>query len=241
MELTNNPVIEAEKPPIKIKDNSKRAKHLIYVFWAFIAVVFIATLSGYLELELLKHIQNGGLVNEDEANASDNRQMFIGLLQTAIYITTIVFFLNWFRRAYANLHRMKIKHLKHSDSWAVWSFFVPIIVFFRPVQIMNEIVSETQHQIRKMDRSYIKKEIGLWIGLWWTLFILSNFIGKYVLRTAFKTDTLEEMITGSEAVLFSDIMQIPEALLVILIVSRVTKIETKLAKEIKQNGGEVII
>lgn len=240
MELTTPATIEAEIPPIKIKDNSKRAQQLIYVFWAFIGLVFIATLSGYLEVELLKHIQDGGFVSEDEASTNDNRQMVIGILQTALYITTIVFFLNWFRRAYANLHRIKIKYLKHSESWAIWSFFVPIIAFFRPVQIMNEIVEETQHKIRKLDRSYIKKEIGLIIGLWWTLFIISNFIGKYIMRTTFKTDTLEEMITGSEAVLISDLLQIPEALLVILIVSRVTKMETKLAKEIEKDGGKIL-
>ncbi len=119
---------------------------------------------------------------------------------------------------------------------AVWSWFIPIIVLFRPVQIMNEIWTETQEKIKKYDSNYILKSGGLIIGLWWTLFIISNFIGRYVLKTAFKKDeTIEQLIEGSQAILISDIMQIPEALLVILIVFQLSKMELKLAEEVRKN------
>ena len=36
-------------------------------------------------------------------------QGIIGLLQTGLYIASIVTFLNWFRRAFGNLHRIGIK------------------------------------------------------------------------------------------------------------------------------------
>ena len=123
---------------------------------------------------------------------------------------------------------------------AVWTWFIPIISFFRPVQIMSEIWTETQEKIKKLDASYIKKNGGLIIGLWWTLFILSNFIGRYVLKTAFKQDTIEQLIEGTQAILLSDAMQIPEALLVILIVVKLSKMEAKLAKEVKSSGGNIV-
>ena len=76
--------------------------------------------------------------------------------------------------------------------------------------------------------------------MWWTLFIISNFIGNYVLRPAFKQDTIEQMIEGSRAVLISDIMQMPEALLVVLIVYKLSKMETILTQKVKESGGVVV-
>lgn len=225
---------------LEIWDNSKRAKIVMIIFWILTGLTVIGIVSGYFELEILKNAQQGEFISDEEANASDIRQMIIGLLQTGLYIASIVVFLNWFRRAYGNLHRIGITYLKHKESMAVWSWFIPIIFLFRPVQIMNEIWTETQEKIKKYDSNYNLKSRGLIIGLWWTLFIISNFIGRYVLKTAFKDETIEQLIEGSQAILVSDIMQIPEALLVLLIVFQLSKMELKLAEEVKKSGGNIV-
>ncbi|MCQ0113045.1 DUF4328 domain-containing protein [Zhouia amylolytica] len=225
---------------IEIWDNTKRAKNLMIIFWILTGLTFIAIISGYFELQLLENVKLGIFPDESEVYANDLRQGIIGIIQTGIYITSIILFLNWFRRAYGNLHRLGISYLKHKESMAVWAWFIPIIVLFRPVQIMNEIWNETQEKIKKFDSTYIIKNGGLIIGLWWALFIISNIIGRYVLRTVFKAETVEQLIEGSQALLLSDFMQIPEALLVILIVFQLSKMETKLAKEVQQAGGNII-
>ncbi len=225
---------------LEIWDNSKRAKTVMIIFWILTGLTVIGIVSGYFELEILKNAQQGEFISDKEANANDIRQMIIGLLQTGVYIASIVVFLNWFRRAYGNLHRIGITYLKHKESMAVWSWFIPIIVLFRPVQIMNEIWTETQEKIKKYDSNYNIKSGGLIIGLWWTLFIISNFIGRYVLKTAFKGETIEQLIEGSQAILISDIIQVPEALLVILIVFQLSKMELKLTEEVKKYGGKIV-
>jgi hypothetical protein len=95
-------------------------------------------------------------------------------------------------------------------------------------------------KINKLDSDYHYKSGRLIIGFWWTLFIISNFIGRYVLKTAFKDETIEQLIEGSQAILISDIMQIPEGLLVILIVFQISKMESKLAEEVKKSGGNIV-
>lgn len=234
--------IKKEEPTeiLEIWDNSKRAKTVMIIFWLLTGLTVIGIVSGYFELEILKNAQRGEFISDEEANASDTRQMIIGILQTGLYIASIVVFVNWFRRAYGNLNRIGITYLKHKESMAVWSWFIPIIFLFRPVQIMNEIWTETQERIKKYDSNYILKSGGLIIGLWWALFIISNFIGRYVLKTAFKDETIEQLIEGSQAILISDIMQIPEALLVILIVFQLSKMELKLAEEVKKSGGNIM-
>lgn len=231
---------ETEQELIEIKDNSKRAKTLIIIFGILTGLTLIGLLTGYNELQILQKTKIGEYVSEQEANTSDLIQGIIGLVQFGIYIASVIAFLNWFRRAYGNLHRMGVDYLKHKESMAVWTWFIPIVWFYRPVQIMNEIWTETQEKIKKFDSSYVLKSGGLIIGSWWTLFIISNFIGRYVLKTAFKQDTIEQVIENSEVTMISDIMQVPEALLVILIVYKLSKMESKLADEVKKSGGNIV-
>ena len=70
---------------------------------------------------------------------------------------------------------------------------------------------------------------------------MSNFIGRYVLRLAFNTYTVEQLLESSKAIALSDIMQIAEANLVILIVTRLSKMESKLADRVKKAGGTIVI
>lgn len=219
---------------IEVKDNSGRAKTVMIVFGVLTGLALIGVLAGYNKLQILKKAQFGEYVSEQEANSSDLMQGIIGLVQIGLYIASVVVFSNWFRRAYGNLHRVGINYIQHKESMAVWTWFIPIVCFYRPVQLMNEIWTETQRKIKKIDSSYAIKNGGLILGLWWTLFVLSNFIGRYVLKTAFKQDTVEHLIESSEATMISDILQIPEALLVILIVYKLSKMESKLAEESKK-------
>ena len=233
-------VIKQSKKEIEIWDNSKRAKAVLYVFWALTGVTILGVVSGYWELQLLEKAQLSGFVDENEANASDLRQGVIGVVQMGLYVASAVVFLRWFRRAYGNLHRTGINHLEHRESMALWSWFIPIIFLFRPVQIMNEIWDETQEKIKKYDASYVFRKGGGIILSWWILFIISHIVGRYLLKTAFEQDTLDQLIESSQATLFSDVIQIPEAILVMVIVYKLSQIETKLANEVESAGGNVV-
>ena len=224
----------------EIWNNARRAKILITVFWVLIVFNLVAFVSGYFELTLLEEIKNGGFIEEEDATLNDLRQMIVGLIQTGLAITSIIVFLNWFRRAYGNLHRVGTYTPNYEESMAVWSWVIPIIVFFRPVQIMNEIWSETQTRIIALNKNYVSKSGGVVIGIWWFLFILSNFVGKYLLKTAFKDETLDELISSAQVTMISDMMQIIEALLVIFIVTQISNMEAKLSEEVSLAGGKVI-
>jgi len=218
---------------IEIRDNSKRAKLLLYVFYALIGITLLNILTGYNELRILKNAEMGFFVSESEAEFTDLMQGIAGLLGLIVYITSVVVFIMWFRRAYGNLHRMGISYLKNTESMAVWTWFVPFINLYKPFQIMSEIWLETQEKIKKLDAEYIIKSGTLLIALWWSLFLISGFLGRYVLQTSFKDETLEQLILHSEMSLYSDILEVPEALLVILIVLKISKMEVVLKEKVE--------
>lgn len=232
---------QVEEEPLEIWDNSKRAKIVVFVFWALIFIDIVGLYSGYLEIQLLESIQAGAIVTLEEADVSDTRQQIIGIMQLIGYIASAITFLYWFRRAYGNLHRVKVIGLEHEEKWALWSWFVPFISLYRPVQIMSSIWQETQKQISKTDTSYVVQNGGVLIGLWWAVFLLSNLVGKYISKKAFKDETIEELLTSSKVIFASDAIQIPEALLVIIIVTLISKMELKLAESVQLRGGSVLV
>lgn len=232
---------EAIYKGVKIWDNSIRAKQLVTVFYTLIVITFFVIISNYMELLLLEEVQEGFYVSESAVNLNDIRQGIVAITQIVIYILSIVFFLNWFRRAYGNLHRIGIQHMEHEENMALWTWFIPIIVWFRPVQIMNEIWKETRDKIKKTSPTQNFKNLGSLLGIWWFLFVLTHFISRYITKNLFKEETLEELISLSKVSMASDFLQIIEAGLVILIVQNISKIELNLVSEIKKHGGELII
>lgn len=232
--------LEEENNIIEIFDNSKRGKIAIYAFWVIIAIDLVAILSGYVELDLLKQIKFGEFVDDSAIDTSDFRQVVLGILQTISYIVCSIIFLYWFRRAYGNLHRLGIKYINHSESMAIWAFVIPIVSLFRPVQIMNEIWVETQNYIKKNDRNFKITNGILFIGFWWLLFIVTNIIGRFILRDALNLETIDDLINNSQNQLYSDILQVVEAFFIIGIVYKISQFEEKLAEVVKRSGGRVI-
>lgn len=210
-----------------VKDNSKRAYNLIVVFSIIIVVTLLGIVSDYLQLNLLEKVTNGEYVSDEELDANDTREMVVALIQTAVYITSVFFFLYWFRRAYANIKRAGEK-IERDDSWAVWSFIVPIISLFWPYQIMKEVWVKTQKIIKRFDTSFEADYNTAPILFWWILFLASNVVGRYILRNSFQEDSIESLTSLTKAHLISDSIQIIEALMVLFLVSRISKMETKM-------------
>ena len=94
--------------------------------WALIALAVYAVFdvvgffSGLAEYRLL-----GTDYTIAQANANDDRQAMIGALQFILLIVTAVFYLRWFKCAYANVERLGGQR-RYGTGWAVGASFVPI-------------------------------------------------------------------------------------------------------------------
>ncbi len=233
--------ITEEKPEVKIKilDNSKRSRNAMVVLWLVIGITMLSVVSDFAQLLLLQKFEEGIYVDDSAITLNDLRQSILGILQSVLLITSAIVFLFWFRRAYENLGRVKV-NTAYNSQWTIWGWVVPIMNLFRPVQMMNEIWDRTQEKLGSFDyRNNVVRD-GLLIGSWWTLHIINSFISRYVMKTAFKEDTLEQLIETTKAYIISDLLVIPEGLLLVFIIHRISKMETRLAEQVKENGGMVL-
>ena len=223
---------------IELKDNSNRSKLIINVLWGICILNIIAVISGYFEYELLERIKVG-IYSEQEVESNDSRQAIIGLLQSGLYITSIVLFLNWFRRAYGNLHRIGIRTLEHSETMAVWSFFIPIISLYRPYKIAKEIAVETRNKITEIiPDNNTKLNLSI-IGFWWAIFLTTNYIGQFAFKSILKSDTIEQIITSTQAYMVSDLSDILAAIVTILMIKHISRYESLLFENINTGANNV--
>lgn len=224
-----------------IKDNSGRARAVILVFWGICFISVLAALSGYLEYELLTRANETGEYTEQEVTINDLRQGIIGLIQSGLTIAAIVLFLNWFRRAYSNLHRVGIQHIEYQDSMALWSFAIPIVNLFRPYKIAKEIAIETRKMISDLNIHYKVSDNDTIIAIWWGLFIIAGIIGRIALKTMFKDDTIEQVITSTQVFIFSDIFDVLAAFATLMMIKHISKSESALFRGISELQSQINI
>jgi hypothetical protein len=164
-----------------LKPNHKRSKIAITLIWICLIVNLISLFSSYLQYQLLTQLSKGVEIANYKLEQNDSREQLVGIVTLIVSIISAVTFIQWFRRAYFNLHSL-VPNLTYTEGWAAGSWFVPVIGFFRPYQIMVELYNKTVARLveRKLfdnqsfDLSFVK--------VWWALWIIVSIIGRVVYK-----------------------------------------------------------
>ncbi|MBC6609360.1 DUF4328 domain-containing protein [Hymenobacter sp. BT507] len=142
-----------------VLDNSDRAKQAIMLLWATAFLLAFFTLLNLLvpadaEDDLLAVVQG-----------------IVALVLLGLSIITAVYFIRWFRRAYANLKRAG-RRIQHDDGWAAGAWFVPFLNLFRPYSIMKEVWNGT------FQLAYAQQPSHPLLRWWWIIFVLTSTLGR---------------------------------------------------------------
>ena len=213
----------------ELKPNEQRSQNAILLIWIALAVNCISLVSSYFQYELLQTAANGGEISTELVTSNDNREQAIGIVQIIVFIISAITFIQWFRRAYFNLH-LRVNHLSHSEGWAAGCWFVPIVNLFRPYQIMKELFQDT-YLFLKRNEVHTKEHFSMIsLSLWWTFWIIDRFVGQFVFKYAMKADTIEELTTSTIAQIISNGIGIVLAIITINIISEYSKLEPLMHK-----------
>ena len=212
-----------------LKPNEQRSQNAILLIWIALAMNCISLVSSYFQYDLLQTAANGGEISAEDITSNDNREQAIGIIQLIIFVVSAITFIQWFRRAYFNLH-LRVNRLSHSEGWAAGCWFVPIVNLFRPYQIMKELFQAT-HLFLKRNEVHTREHFSMpSLSLWWTFWIIDRFVGQFVLKYSMKADTIEELTTSTIAQLISNGIGIVLAIITINIITEYSKLELVLHK-----------
>lgn len=222
----------------KPKDNRVLSKIVLVLFSLYI---LFSTVEVYLSTGDITQLekQTSELVKEDEVSTyldyqysdngieqevSDAREVF-NVVQNVLYFGTMIAFVSWFYRTYANLRRREIEGVKYQDGVAIYVWVIPIVNLFRPVQMIGEIIDKLQERVHNSKSSYKKVNIKIGMRIWWTLFVLVNIGALILIQVSGSVDSIEMEVSALKTLQFLDILTILEAIGVIYIVYHINELE----------------
>ncbi|WP_009961800.1 DUF4328 domain-containing protein [Verrucomicrobium spinosum] len=129
--------------------------------------------SSWMTIELLQRDYT-----VEEADMNDLREGVIGLVQLSLFIVTVIVFGVWIVRSHRNVRAFG-DYLEISPGWAVGWFCIPFANLWKPYQAMKQL-----WQSSMPDRSHAPL-----LPIWWTLWVLSAFIGRISFKTSMKASS----------------------------------------------------
>ena len=221
-----------------LRPNEARAKYAIVMLFVILFLDVVSGYFSYLQLGLLNDLNEGLFVPDDVLTANDLRERIIGVLYSIAMLVSAVFFIQWFRRAYYNL-QVRTGNCEHGEGWAAGSWFVPIISLFRPLHIMKEMDTKTSRLIGSTTGKVVETN-GVVIGFWWALWILNNYLGNYVLKMAFREETIENYISSTTVEMINSFVGVPLALLAYFVVKNYAQKEANLLQLETSRPKEIV-
>jgi hypothetical protein len=177
-----------------------KSKWVTRLLWVTVALSVVAVISDAAQVALVQEAASGGTVTRAEADANDSRQAVIGLLQGAAMLATAGFFLVWFHTAYSNLPRLGATGLRYKTWWAVGGWLIPIVNFFRPKQIANDIWRASE-PTPAADAGWRARPVPAVLGWWWAAWLASGLLS---IGATGRQDSLDDLEGASIAILLSD-------------------------------------
>ena len=213
-----NPVRPPEPPELPLeewKPLDPRMKRLVVVFAALAVLDLVAIVADVMELGLLSRADRGEPVAQSEWDGNDSRMVLIGILQTLLSVTAAVVFIMWFHRAYQNVGAIRGGQRRFGTGWAIGGWFVPILSWWRPKQIANDLWAAGA-------KNSSDAVPTLLMAAWWFLWLVSGFLSRFLFR-GWDAEETDELISLARAYIASDAVDAVGAVLAIMVVARITR------------------
>ncbi|MFJ9582953.1 DUF4328 domain-containing protein [Streptomyces acidicola] len=156
------------------------------------------------------------------AEAADSLFAVAGSVQTAALLSTAVVFLVWFHRVRVNAEVFHPFGHRKKRGWAVGGWFVPIVNLWFPRRIALDIWDASSPW--NAPRSHAL------VNAWWGAWVISQVTGRLA-STAYRgAETAPEIERAVGQILFADVVDVVAAVLAILFVLTLTRMQDTKAR-----------
>jgi hypothetical protein len=214
----------------ELKPNDKRAKVAIIVFYVFILVSAIFALFSLFTIYFYTNISNGTTYSDQTVALIGGGEVALALANFSANLVTIITFILWFRRAYANLDRVGTHITQSNDNMAFWGFAIPIMNLFKPYQMMKETWEKTQQTSRSMEEAYQMNQASVFILTWWLWFVVSRIVDQISLRLNLNVETIEDYISAAKLDTFVSLFDILGCFLTIYMIKKIASKEKDMSE-----------
>lgn len=212
-----------------------RARVVIFLFLAYVAVSLFSVVSNLLQISFLSDALAGGAVSEEGAEMNDLRQGAAAMLHLAVYLALAVTFLLWLHRASKNLPALgnPQSHIEYMPGWAVGWFFIPLANFVMPYKAVREVWQKSDPAIKtETDRAFTPDASSPLLLLWWLSWIAMNVIGRITSRLGRDASSIDTMRWVTWADIVGDLVGALAAVLALLVVRDIDRRQEERARHV---------
>lgn len=190
------------------------------------AVSLLAVIADVGQLQLAGRLPDAATQPPhllDEVTANNERQALMDGLQGILLLGTAPLFLAWFHRAYSNLLHLGIGRLRYSTGWAVGGWFVPVLGYWRPKELANDLWrANDPKQPITASLTWTKAPVDPSLLVWWISFVAAWLLGWNGFFQIGLWFWLGEPTLDSLKILLADAAMAMAAAAAIVVVQRIT-------------------
>lgn len=93
-----------------------------------------------------------------------------------LYAAIAVAFIVWLHRCRINVRAFGCRRFRYSRIWAIIGFFIPILNFFRPYQVVAEVWRASDPRAVETPVAWIPMPVSRYVLAWWVTLLASAFL-----------------------------------------------------------------
>lgn len=192
---------------------------LTVLFIGCAVVWFVGVVADIRMSSLLTDIEDGRHVSREDAEAADDFYAATGVLQGLMGLATGIVFLVWFHRVRVNAELFDPARHRKKRGWAIGGWFVPVVNFWFPKQITNDIwwASAPREDRRGL------AVVSWWWGLWVAMSVTSIAAFQADAGELDRQELLDDIQREVHMTGLSDMLGVAAAILALLFVRRLTQ------------------
>ncbi|MBW2494537.1 MAG: DUF4328 domain-containing protein [Deltaproteobacteria bacterium] len=147
-----------------------------------ILLLFTAAVSGLSagfeisQLHLLSGVGDYADVDEETRWAHTFIRNTLLVSRLLLYGSIGIACITWLHRCRINARAFGCRRFRYSRIWAIIGFFVPIVNFFRPYQVVSEVWRASDPRSVETSVAWINMPVSRFVLAWWVVLLVSAFL-----------------------------------------------------------------
>ncbi|MDX2765862.1 DUF4328 domain-containing protein [Streptomyces europaeiscabiei] len=216
--------IQSPHGPARLRPTVGLGRAVAILLGAVIVTDLVAVWADLTMLDVLGRMTDGeyGPAVEADADRADRLYDLTGSAQLLAFVATVVVFLIWFHRVRVNAEVFEPFGHRKKRGWAIAGWLVPIVNLWFPRRIALDCWDASS--------PWEKPRSHALVNAWWTMWIFGGVTSQVSARLSRQAETAEELRSAAEQTLFADAFEIPTAVLAILFVLALTRMQDDKAR-----------
>jgi hypothetical protein len=177
----------------------------------------------WTQLQMLCDIRDGLAVDRTNIETrfiSSGAPLVLG---TVLTLATAILGLMWVHRSCANAHALSPSPMRFSPAWAVGWYFVPILWWWKPYQVMHEIWQASRW--RKPAQDDAQDDANGVVGGWWFLWLLGTAVGFAGAVVSARANGVEDQLVVTMVSMVRDGIRVATCITSLVLVTRILQMQ----------------